>query len=230
MPSVSLTRENVKKRGRGKPKFSSITAALLPICAVEIFALPVFGMTSPMLRTFAYSAFFSDSDAGAAAAGAAAAGAGASSASFASGAGALLSPCGSASDDVQRVWLFSSAFCSASNQQCRWGYQVISQQLHDEGRILVAFLTQGIKLGNGVIKSLFGQMAGLIRRIQDLVVENGEVKRKAKTDWVGRSKVGLGNFGGILVSLEGLVGGPLALVAESEFGQITVIITLPRND
>jgi len=35
-----------------------------------------------------------------------------------------------------------------------------------------------------VIESLLGQLASLIRRVQDLVVKDREVQRKAKTDGV----------------------------------------------
>jgi hypothetical protein len=80
---------------------------------------------------------------------------------------------------------------------------------------------------NGVIKSLLGEMAGLIRRIQDLIVENGEVEGQTQADWVGWCKVSLCNFGGVLVSLEGLVGRLLSLVANGELSKVTVVITLP---
>lgn len=42
-------------------------------------------------------------------------------------------------------------------------------------------------------------------------------------------KIGLSDFSGILVGLKGLVGGRLALVAESELSEITVVVTLPRR-
>lgn len=80
---------------------------------------------------------------------------------------------------------------------------------------------------NGVIKGLLGKMASLIRRVQDLIVENGEVKGQTQADWVGWCKVGLCNFGGVLVSLEGLVGRFLSLVANGELSKVTVVITLP---
>lgn len=72
-------------------------------------------------------------------------------------------------------------------------------------------------------------MARLIRGVQDLVVEDGEVKGETKADWVGRCKVGLGNFSGVLVSFEGLVRGLLSLVANGELSEITVIVSLPVN-
>lgn len=70
-------------------------------------------------------------------------------------------------------------------------------------------------------------MASLVRRVQDLIVENREVECKAKTDWVCWREIGLGNFGGVLVCLEGLVGRLLSLVANGELSKVTVVITLP---
>lgn len=73
-------------------------------------------------------------------------------------------------------------------------------------------------------------MTGLVGRVENLIVEDGEVQGESKTDWVGGSKVSLSNFGGILVGLKGLVGRSLALVTKSEFGQIAVVISLPDKE
>ena len=73
-------------------------------------------------------------------------------------------------------------------------------------------------------------MARLIRRIENFVVENGEIQGETKADWVGGSKVSLSNFGGILVGLEGFVGRSLTLVTKGEFSQIAVVIPLPKRN
>ena len=70
-------------------------------------------------------------------------------------------------------------------------------------------------------------MASLVGRVQDLVVEDREVQSESETDGVGRGEVSLGNLGGVLVSLERLVGRGLALVTKSELGEVTVVVTLP---
>jgi hypothetical protein len=70
-------------------------------------------------------------------------------------------------------------------------------------------------------------MASLVWRVQNLVVEDGEVEGKTKTDWVGWCKVSLSNFGCILVSLQGLVGRLLSLITNGELSEITVVVTLP---
>lgn len=70
-------------------------------------------------------------------------------------------------------------------------------------------------------------MASLIGSVEDLVVEDGEVQRKAQADGMGGRQLGLGNLGGGLVGLERLVGRVLAAVANGELGEITVVVTLP---
>ena len=70
-------------------------------------------------------------------------------------------------------------------------------------------------------------MAGLVRGVQDLVVEDGEVEGQAEADRVRGRKLGLRNLGGSLVRLKRLVGRVLALVANGELGQVAVVVTLP---
>lgn len=72
-------------------------------------------------------------------------------------------------------------------------------------------------------------MASLVGRVEDLVVENGEVQCETETDGVGRSKVGGSNIGSSLVSLERLVGRGLALVTNGELGKVTVVVALPEK-
>src|SRR4051812_39513017 len=86
-----------------------------------------------------------------------------------------------------------------------------------------------VHTGNGVIESLLRQLAGLVWRVHDLVVEDRKVQRKTKADWVRRGQAVGSNFGGSLVGLERLVGRSLALVANGEFGQVTVVVTLPTH-
>jgi hypothetical protein len=84
-----------------------------------------------------------------------------------------------------------------------------------------------ILTGNGIVESLLGEVASLIRGVEDLVVEDGEVQGETQADGVSGRQLVLGNIGGSLVGLEGLVGGVLALVASSKLGEITVVVTLP---
>ena len=80
---------------------------------------------------------------------------------------------------------------------------------------------------DGIVKGLLREVARLIRRVEDLVVEHGEVQSETKADRVGRGQLGCGNLARGLVGLERLVGRVLALVARSEFGQVAVVVTLP---
>ncbi len=73
-------------------------------------------------------------------------------------------------------------------------------------------------------------MASLVRRVENLVVEDREVEGKSEADGVGRGELGLSNLGGSLVSLKGLVGGVLALIANGELGEVAVVVTLPKGE
>ncbi len=41
-------------------------------------------------------------------------------------------------------------------------------------------------------------MTGTVRRVEDLIVKDGEIEGETKPDWVGRGELGLGNIGSIL--------------------------------
>lgn len=70
-------------------------------------------------------------------------------------------------------------------------------------------------------------MAGLIRGVQNLVVEDREVKSEAQADGVRGRKFGLGNLSGSLISLERLVCGLFASVTDSELSKVAVVVALP---
>lgn len=105
--------------------------------------------------------------------------------------------------------------------------QVVSQQLHDQGRVLVALLAEGVKLRNGIIESLFSEVASLVRRVEYLVVEDREVEGETKADRVGGRKIGLSDLGGSFVGLKRLVGRFLSLVGRGELGEVAVVVALP---
>jgi hypothetical protein len=106
---------------------------------------------------------------------------GASEAGSAAGASAE----GSASEEVQRVCsvlvreVASSTFCT---------YQVVPQELHDQSGVLVALLRKGVELSDGIVESLLGKLASLVGRVEDLVVEDGEVQGETETDGVGKPR------------------------------------------
>ena len=79
--------------------------------------------------------------------------------------------------------------------------EIIPEELHDQRAIAVGLLGQGVELGNSIIKGLLGKVARTVRRVQDLIVEDGEVERKTKADGVGGSQLSLRNVGCILEEL-----------------------------
>jgi hypothetical protein len=83
------------------------------------------------------------------------------------------------------------------------------------------------RTSNGIIECLLGEVACLVGGIEDLIVEDGEVKSQTEANGVCGSKIGVCDLCSGLVSLERLVGRSLALVACSEFCEVSVVIALP---
>ena len=92
---------------------------------------------------------------------------------------------------------------------------------------IYTFIIWTLFTSNSIVEGLLGQMACLIRRVQDLIIEDGEVERKTQSDGVCWRKISLRNFGSILISLKRLVGGFLALLANCKFSEISVVVSLP---
>lgn len=80
---------------------------------------------------------------------------------------------------------------------------------------------------NCIIESLLSELASLVRRVENLVVEHREVESKSQTDGVRRCQVSLGNLGRALVGFEGLVGGILTPVTDRKLSQVAVVVSLP---
>merc|ERR1712137_291444 len=70
--------------------------------------------------------------------------------------------------------------------------QVVTQQLHDQRRVLVRVLGHVVKLCNGILKSSARHLACLIWIAQDLVLEDRVVQGKPKANWVGHRQILLG--------------------------------------
>mmetsp|Transcript_58860 Transcript_58860/g.127770 ORF Transcript_58860/g.127770 Transcript_58860/m.127770 type:complete len:252 (-) Transcript_58860:13-768(-) len=104
--------------------------------------------------------------------------------------------------------------------------QVISQQLHDKSAVLVALLGQSVQFGDGVIKSLFGELTSTIGGVQDLVVEHRKVQGKTQSDGVGGGKVSSCDGRSVVVSLKSLGGGFLADITRLELSEVSVVVTL----
>lgn len=62
--------------------------------------------------------------------------------------------------------------------------QVVTQELHDQGAVTVGLFRERLELGDGIIESLLGKVAGTVWRVENLVVEYGEVEGETEADWV----------------------------------------------
>lgn len=71
---------------------------------------------------------------------------------------------------------------------------------------LVAHQSVSLRTRNRIVEGLLGQVAGLVRRAENLIVKDGEVQRETQTDRVRWRQVSHGNVAGCLVCLERLFG------------------------
>lgn len=107
--------------------------------------------------------------------------------------------------------------------------EVVPQQLHDERGVLVALLAQGVKLCDGVVEGRFGQAAGAVGGVEDLVVEDGEVERQPQPDGVGGGQLRHGDVARRLVRHQAVLRRLLAVVARGKLGQVAVVVALPSQ-
>ena len=59
-----------------------------------------------------------------------------------------------------------------------------------------------IQTSNSIVKRLLGKMAGLIGRVENLIVEDREVQCKTKADWMSRGEIRSGDLSGSFVGLQ----------------------------
>ena len=71
-------------------------------------------------------------------------------------------------------------------------------------------------------------MASLVWGVEDLIVKDREVEGETETDGVCGSEIGLGTVRSNFISLQRLIGGSLALIAQGELGEIAVVVALPK--
>ena len=81
-------------------------------------------------------------------------------------------------------------------------------------------------VSNSIIKGLFGHFTGFTGFVHDFIIEDGEVKSKTESDWVGGLQV-FGSFiSSLVISLKSGFRNFLHLVSFGVFTDITVVITL----
>lgn len=70
------------------------------------------------------------------------------------------------------------------------------------------------------ISHLFGELAGLFGRVEDFVVEDGEVERESEPDGVRGLHLGLGDLEGLLVGLLGVLEHSSAAVSGGDLSEV----------
>ena len=110
--------------------------------------------------------------------------------------------------------------------------EVIAQELHDEGGILVRLLAEGVQLGDGVVERLLREGARLRGLVLNLEVEHGVVERQAEADGVrrGQARVGrrvvAGDFGSFGVGVICLARHLGAILLLQELREVAVVVAL----
>ena len=102
--------------------------------------------------------------------------------------------------------------------------QVIADELHDGGGILVVLLLDLLDVSNGVVEGLLGELASLLGIVADFIIENGEVEGQSESDGVGGLEVRSGNLLRVVVGIEGIVGGSLVLGVGGVLSNVSVVV------
>jgi len=104
--------------------------------------------------------------------------------------------------------------------------KVITEELHDERGILVAFFVKGVQLCNGIVEGLLSNLAGLLGLVHDFIVKYGEIQSKTKTNWVCRLELSSADVSGTLVSIQTALSNIITVSGGGDFSEVPVIITL----
>ena len=104
--------------------------------------------------------------------------------------------------------------------------EVVPEQLHNERRVFVRLLAQRVQLRNRLVERLLRQVARALGTVQNLVVEDAEVERKAEANRVRGREVHERNVLRSLVREQRCLGSFLAIRACLELRQVAVVITL----
>ena len=102
--------------------------------------------------------------------------------------------------------------------------EVITEQLHDGGRITVLVFLETIKISDCVIKGLLGQFASNVRAAQNLIVEHRPVKNQTQSDRVGALQIFCFCVS-FFVTILCLLDNPFTVVTGKEFSKIAEVIS-----
>lgn len=104
--------------------------------------------------------------------------------------------------------------------------QVIAEELHDKGGVLVAVLLQAFEGNDGFIKGRFGGAEGQFPVAQDLEHEDRVVQGEAQADGVRAGEVARRLCGGDVGGL-GILSRLCFLVTRRELGEVAVVVGFP---
>mmetsp|Transcript_89519 Transcript_89519/g.253303 ORF Transcript_89519/g.253303 Transcript_89519/m.253303 type:complete len:206 (+) Transcript_89519:224-841(+) len=104
--------------------------------------------------------------------------------------------------------------------------QIIAEQLHDEGGVLVGVLCDVVELGDRVLEGGARHLARLVRVRQHLVLKHREVQSKTEADRVRHCQVLGGNRLRLLVSTLGIIRSLFLVSASGVFGNVTIVVSL----
>merc|ERR1712224_744279 len=134
--------------------------------------------------------------------------------------------CGKHSDAWQRIycarsWSLLTSFLVRS-PKC----QIVTQQLHDECRVLVRVLSNIVKLCDCIFKCSPSHLTCFLWVLQDLVLENREIQCQAKTNRVRNGQVLRGHVFSCLVCVPGAFSRLRLCIVLGEFGNVAVVVGL----
>merc|ERR1719487_854116 len=104
--------------------------------------------------------------------------------------------------------------------------QVVTQELHDQSRILVGILRDTVKLGNGIFESCASHLASFLRVAKHFVLEHRVVQGQTQANRMGHGQTRTGNSGSLLISLACILCSLLLFIISLEFSNVTVVICL----
>merc|ERR1719201_2300520 len=104
--------------------------------------------------------------------------------------------------------------------------QVVTEELHDEGGVLVRLLGNIVEVANGALEGVLCHVAGFLWLLHDFVLEDRVVQNQAKANWVCGCKIGSGNFQGLAIGCIGILGSSILGGTNAELSNVAVVVSL----
>ena len=106
--------------------------------------------------------------------------------------------------------------------------EVVSEELHDQGAVLILVLLQLVQFTDGIVKRLLCNRTRLFRVTLDLIVEDREVEGQPETNGVSLGKIPCTSYS-LLVGIRSIVGCFLPILSNSELSLVSVVVPLPEG-